>query len=50
MGIYALSDSGEKVFLEVCQAGAHLLLASAFLSFQPMLFADMEHVVVLKER
>lgn len=50
MGIYALSGSGEKVFLEVCQASAHLLLACALLSFQPMLFAAMEHVVVLKER
>lgn len=50
MGIYALSVSGEKVFLEVCQAGAHLLLTSALLSFQPMLFAAMEHVVVFRER
>lgn len=39
-----------KGFLEVCQAGAHLLLTSALLSFQPMLFAAMEHVVVFKER
>lgn len=50
MGIYALSDSGEKGFLKVCQAGAHLLLASALFSFQSLLFVAVERVVVLKER
>lgn len=34
----------------MCQAGAHLLLASALLSFQPMLFVAVEYVVVWKER